>query len=124
MPKSGKDSGHDSDAEGDLVKEIDGIEKILNKLARMDYSFSELKNEVREKFQSTEFRCSTIEEKAEETRLICESSKEKIQGLTDASVVGFKEHSNKIQIYKPLSNLKGLEKWDRVYVSDDLTECQ
>ena len=39
-------------------------------------------------------------------------------------VVGFKLFSDKIQVYKHLKNLQGIERWDRVYLSDDLTDCQ
>ena len=39
-------------------------------------------------------------------------------------IVGFKLLSDKIQIFKHLKNLQGNEKWDRVYINDDLTECQ
>ena len=39
-------------------------------------------------------------------------------------VVGFKLHESKIQVFKHLGNLKGVARWDRVYISDDLTECQ
>ena len=39
-------------------------------------------------------------------------------------VVGFKELSDKIQVYKHVKNLQGLDKWKNVFISDDLTECQ
>ena len=39
-------------------------------------------------------------------------------------VVGFKEHDDKVKIYRHLKNLKGIDRWDRVYVNDDLTEMQ
>ena len=39
-------------------------------------------------------------------------------------VVGFKELHDKIQVFKNLSNLKGLEQWNGVFVGDDLTETQ
>ena len=40
------------------------------------------------------------------------------------TIVGFKVHKDKVKIYKHLKNLKGVERWDRVYVNDDLTELQ
>ena len=39
-------------------------------------------------------------------------------------VVGFKQLSDKIEIFKHLKNLQGNVKWERVYINDDLTECQ
>ena len=39
-------------------------------------------------------------------------------------MVGFKQLSDKIRIFQHLKNLKGVERWDRVYISDDLTENQ
>ena len=39
-------------------------------------------------------------------------------------VVRFKQFGDKIQVYKHLKNLKGVEKWDKVFVNDDLTELQ
>ena len=39
-------------------------------------------------------------------------------------VVGFKSFEDKKQVYKHLKNLKGVERWNKVYINDDLTECQ
>ena len=39
-------------------------------------------------------------------------------------IVGFKELGDKIQIYKHIKNLQGLERWAKVFINDDLTECQ
>ena len=39
-------------------------------------------------------------------------------------VVSFRSFESKLAVYKHLKNLQGLEKWDKVYISDDLTECQ
>ena len=39
-------------------------------------------------------------------------------------IVGFKNHHDKVQLFKHLKNLQGLERWRNVFISDDLTECQ
>ena len=39
-------------------------------------------------------------------------------------IVSFKQFSDKIRVYKHLRNLQGLDKWDKVFISDDLTEVQ
>ena len=39
-------------------------------------------------------------------------------------VVGFKQFEDKIQVFKHIKNLQGLERWTKVYISDDLTETQ
>ena len=39
-------------------------------------------------------------------------------------VVGFVRTTEKASVFKNLSNLKGCEKWNGVYVGDDYTECQ
>ena len=38
--------------------------------------------------------------------------------------MGFKEHTDKIKVFKQLKQLQGNEKWAKVYIDDDLTECQ
>ena len=39
-------------------------------------------------------------------------------------VVGIKRFDEKIQVFKHLRNLQGLEKWSKVFINDDLTEMQ
>ena len=39
-------------------------------------------------------------------------------------VVGFKQFEDKLQVFRHLKNLQGLEKWDKVYLGDDLTDIQ
>ena len=39
-------------------------------------------------------------------------------------VVGFKSYEDKRAVYRHLKNLKGVERWNKVYINDDLTECQ
>ena len=39
-------------------------------------------------------------------------------------VVGFKLFEDKLEVFKHLKNLQGLEKWSKVFISDDLTETQ
>ena len=46
------------------------------------------------------------------------------EGKPRPIVVGFKLLSDKIQVYKHLKNLQGIQRWERVYISDDLTESQ
>ena len=39
-------------------------------------------------------------------------------------VVGFTKLADKIKLFRNLKNLKQLQKWEKVYITDDLTECQ
>ena len=39
-------------------------------------------------------------------------------------VVGFMRPIEKAKVFKNLSNLKGVERWEKVYFTDDYTECQ
>ena len=39
-------------------------------------------------------------------------------------VVGFMRPIEKAKVFKNLKNLKGIDRWDKVYFTDDYTECQ
>ena len=41
-----------------------------------------------------------------------------------AILVSFKKFEDKIKVYRHVKNLKDLERWNRVFINDDLTECQ
>ena len=217
-----------SEEEGDSASaEPEGIAKILCKLASMDASFNELKSDVKEGFQSTDFLVNQLKEKVDKTEVDSRGNRVKVEELTSVTaglkarsevhgtrladiehkieliererrrniliiegvveeegisspeiveqlfqdlklefdslvcdriyrrgkttqgtgdglevagantnkrapkksrprpiVVGFKLIEEKIEVFKHLKNLRGNERWSRVYISDDLTECQ
>ena len=229
----GGKNGDEGNLEDDPInEEASGIEKILVTLSRMDRKFEskldDLKKEVREGLQSTDFKIGEIQTKVDRNETKCEANKEKIKAMADTSeglktkstvhglrlieledkiemiererrrniiivegvqesedkpspevieelfmdlkvdmdstvcdriyrrgkrasetsnndgpevaanhnkdrrqvrqvrpiVVSFKLFADKLEVFRHLKNLQGVKKWDQVYISDDLTECQ
>ena len=89
----GAKGGHDSDGDAEPEKGAsEGISKILARLATMDANFNGLRTELREGFQTTEFKISELEDKAKAVDTKCEGNVEKVREITETSA-GLKTRS-------------------------------
>ena len=66
-------------------EEQEGIDKIMAKLTSMEINFIDIRKDLREGFQTTEFKIAELDDKVKAAKTTCEEKKETIREVTDTA---------------------------------------